>query len=231
MSTVLYELAGRDDFRFSPPCWRVLLALAHKGLALDERVAVKFSDKSPIAFSGQDRIPVFADGDTWVADSFEIACYLEDAYPDRPSLFGGDSGRATARFVNEWTQDILVGHLVSILVRDELDHVHPDDREYFRKTREERFGRSLEDVQAGRENRVQEFSDRLAPLRTALGAQNFICGEAPAYADHIVFGLFQFPRCISTFPLIKRDDPIYAWRERMLDLFDGLARRAPGYSV
>ena len=207
------------------------MALAHKGLTADERIAVKFSDKSPIAFSGQERIPVLSDGDTWVADSFEIACYLEDAYPDRPSLFDGNQGRAMARFVNEWVHDLLVPGLVTMLVRDEWDHVHADDRDCFRQVREERFGDTLENLQAGRDHRVHEFRERLTPLRATLGAQPFLCGKSPAYADYIVFCLFQFPRCVSAFPFIEKDDPIYAWRETMLDLFDGLARQAPGYPV
>ena len=231
MTLVLYELAGRDDFRFSPPCWRTLMALAHKGLTADERIPVKFSDKSAIAFSAQDRVPVLSDGETWVADSFEIACYLEDAYPDRPSLFDGNQGRAMARFVDEWVQDLLVPGLVTMLVFDEWDHAHPDDREIFRNVREERFGDTLENLQAGRDQRVHEFRERLKPLRATLGAQPFLCGKSPAYADYIVFGLFQFPRCVSAFPFIEKDDPIYAWREIMLDLFDGMARRAPGYEA
>jgi hypothetical protein len=28
---------------------------------------------------------------------------------------------------------------------------------------------------------------------------------------------------------LEASDPIAAWRERMLDLFDGLARKNPGY--
>lgn len=231
MSLILYDLAARNDVRFSPPCWRTYMALAHKGLTPDERVPVKFNDKSPIAFSGQDRIPVLVDGDRWVADSFEIACYLEDAYPDRPSLFGGDGGRAVARFINDWVQNLQAPQLLTMVIRDELDHVHPDDRETFRRTREQRFGDTLENLQAGREDRVIEFRQHLAPLRATLSTQSYLCGDMPAYADYIVFGMFQFPRCISTFPLIEKDDPLYAWRERMLDLFDGMARQAPGYPV
>jgi hypothetical protein len=41
-----------------------------------------------------------------------------------------------------------------------------------------------------------------------------------------VYGSFQWPRCISSFALIEADDPIFAWRERMLDAFDGLGRKA-----
>ena len=47
-----------------------------------------------------------------------------------------------------------------------------------------------------------------------------------ADADYIVFGSFQWARCVSSFALVAADDPIAAWRDRLLDAFDGLARRA-----
>ena len=56
-----------------------------------------------------------------------------------------------------------------------------------------------------------------------------ICGAAPCYADYVVFGAFQWARGISDFALLAADDPIQAWRRRLLDMFDGLARQAPGY--
>jgi glutathione S-transferase len=34
-------------------------------------------------------------------------------------------------------------------------------------------------------------------------------------------------RTISDFALLDDDDPIAAWRDRMLDLFEGLARKNP----
>ena len=46
-----------------------------------------------------------------------------------------------------------------------------------------------------------------------------------------MFGGFQWARAISAFRLLKEDDPIYAWRETLLDAFGGMARRAPGYPV
>jgi hypothetical protein len=36
---------------------------------------------------------------------------------------------------------------------------------------------------------------------------------------------------ISPFKLLEADDPIYHWRERLLDAFDGLARKSPGFPV
>ena len=50
--------------------------------------------------------------------------------------------------------------------------------------------------------------------------------EAPAYPDYILFGSLMWPRTISTLELLDKDDVVYAWRERMLDLFDGMGRKA-----
>jgi glutathione S-transferase len=46
-----------------------------------------------------------------------------------------------------------------------------------------------------------------------------------------VFGAFQWSRAISPFKLLETDDPIHGWRERLLDAFDGLARKSPGFPV
>jgi glutathione S-transferase len=71
----------------------------------------------------------------------------------------------------------------------------------------------------------------LDPVRTVLAAQPYFGGEGPAYADYAVFGCFQWARCISSFPLLLRDDPIWAWRERLLSAFDGFAGKSLGYAV
>jgi glutathione S-transferase len=222
----LYDLAGADpNLRFSPYCWRAKFALAHKGLAV-ETIPWRFTEKEAIAFSGQDRVPVLVDGGKTVADSWAIACYLDDAYPDRPSLFGGPAARAGTRFLNSWADTVLNPGIVRFVVADIFKVIHPTDRDYFRTSREKRFGMSIEAYGADRDKHVAAFRQNLAPVRTALAAQPYLAGERPAYADYIVFGGFQWARCISTFPLLEADDPIAAWRDRMLDACDGLARRA-----
>jgi hypothetical protein len=98
----LFDLAGAgSNRRFSPYCWHTKLALAHKGLTV-EAIPWHFTDKDAIAMSGQGRVPVLLDGDKVVSDSWTIAEYLEDAYPDRPSLIGwrGRSGERQASDVH-----------------------------------------------------------------------------------------------------------------------------------
>ena len=46
-----------------------------------------------------------------------------------------------------------------------------------------------------------------------------------------MFGGFQWARAISPFQLLKPEDPVYAWREKLLDAFEGMARKSVGYPV
>jgi glutathione S-transferase len=227
MPIVLYDLAGADSaLRFSPYCWRTRMALAHKGLDA-ETVPWRFTDKDAIAFSGQGRVPVIRDGEMVVADSWAIACYLEALYPERPSLFGGSTGQAHAWLVNTWADSAVLGPAARLIVRDIFDIIDPKDRDYFRSSREKRFETTLEAVQAdGRDNHVVAFRDSLTPARLVLRAQPWLGGAAPSYADHILFGTLQWPRCVSRFEMLAPDDPVQGWFERVLDLYGGLGRSA-----
>ena len=94
----LYDLAGADlERRFSPCCWRIKLALMHKGLPFDT-IPWRFIGEKAIAFSGQRRVPVLIDGDQDVFNSWTIANYLKDRHPDRPCCFVAIGGRSVTRF-------------------------------------------------------------------------------------------------------------------------------------
>src|SRR3989442_944806 len=122
MAIKLYDLAGaEDDRRFSPYCWRVKMALKHKGLDF-ETVAWRFTEKEAIAPYQSTTVPVL----------------------------------------------------------------------------------------------VQNA---------------FISGNGPGFADYILFGTFQWARAVSPTRLLEPDDPLYAWRERLLKLHDGYAWKAKGYPV
>ena len=165
------------------------------------------------------------------SNSWAIANYLEDTYPDRPSLFGGEGGRAVGRMLNWWGDVVVIAGIFPLIIADIPLRLKPVDAAYFRKTREARFGKPLEEIMAGRDKAVEGFRKSLDPLRLTLKTQPYLGGEAPNYADYIVFGPFQWARVVSPFSLLAADDLVYAWRKRLFDAFDGMARKSPAYQV
>jgi glutathione S-transferase len=136
-----------------------------------------------------------------------------------------------ARLINWWGDIAVIGGMFPLIVADIPAHLKPVDAAYFRSTREARFGKPLEEVVAGRENSVEGFRRALEPMRLTLKTQLYLGGAAPNYADYIVFGAFQWARVVSPFKLLVESDPVRAWRERLLNAFDGMARNSPGYEV
>ena len=228
MTIVLYDLVGADDRRFSANCWRARLALAHKGLDCEVR-PTRFTAIPEIADGRQKTVPVIEDGGTVIGDSWRIAEYLEGTYAGRPSLFGGEIGRGLSRFVQCWMEGVVNPQVIRMIVLDIHDHLLPVDKAYFRASRERRFGKAPEEVQSGREDRLEGLRESLGPLRRTLGEQPFLGGESPAYADYVAFGSFQWVRAVSPLRPLETHDPLAQWFGRCLDLYDGLGRRSPGY--
>jgi glutathione S-transferase len=225
MAIVLYDLVGRDDdVRFSPHCWKVRMSLAHKGLAY-RTTPVRFIDVGKVENGASKTVPVLRDGDCVISDSFSIAEYLDVAYPHAP-LFGGEAGRSTARFIERWSQLTLHPYIGIATLMEELALLDPQSAAYFRRSREARFGHSLETRAAERAPRLMAFRVSLEPLRSMLSYQPFIGGSGPLYSDYIVFGAFQWARVTSNFQILTPDDPIRAWFDRCLDLHGGLGRSA-----
>ena len=223
MAITLYELVDGKGRRYSPYCWRIRMALAHKGLRPD--IELCWHSDRKLAFSGQSLVPVLVDGRRVVNDSWSIASYLDEAYPDRPLLMAGVQGRSFAKFLNGWTDTIIGRPLVRSLYLDIWKTLHPDaDRDEFRKRREERNGATLEALFANRDRDFDEFNRAIAPLEHLLRNQPYIAGSAPAYVDYIVFGTLQMPRRLDDIdPLSSQRIAISRWRSDMRQLFGGLA--------
>src|SRR6267143_936460 len=174
MTITLYDLAAaEEERRFSPYCWRTKMALKHKGLEF-EAVPWRFTEKNAIAFSGSKTVPVIKDGDTVVADSWNIAIYLDEAYPSRPGLMNGTEGRALTEFVNTWAFRILQPALFRVVVLDVYARVHERDKAYFRESREKRFGMTLEDFAADPAKKLADFRGVLETVRPTLIGNAFM---------------------------------------------------------
>jgi glutathione S-transferase len=162
-----------------------------------------------------------------LADSFAIALYLEQAYPERPTLFGGAGGEATARFVERWSQTQLHPFLGSAALWEIFERQDDANAAYFRESREARYGKTLEQVAAERDAHRAAFRKKLEPLRDMLSYQAFIGGASPLFADYIVFGALQWVRVMSTYEFLAPGDPVLTWLDRCLDLHGGLGRSFP----
>jgi glutathione S-transferase len=231
MSIKLWDLAGaEEDRRFSPYCWRAKMALKHKGLEF-ETIPWRFTDKEAIAFSGQKLVPVMMDGTQEVHDSWAIAVYLDQVYPQRPGLFDGTEAQTLADFFAQWTIRAVHGSLLKVVLLDLFRHLHEKDKAYFRETREKRFGMTLEEYAADPAKNLAAFRAALDPVRPVLVQNPFVCGNGPGFADYILFGPFQWARAMSPIRLLEPDDPVFAWREKLLDMHNGYARNAKGYPV
>jgi glutathione S-transferase len=223
---ILYELGGTAGRRYSLFSWRTRMALAHKGLEFESH-PVPMSDKAAIEFSGGKTVPVLRDGEAVVRDSWKIAEHLEAAYPQAPSLFGGPIGHGLCMTFNVWADRTLVPAMLPLIVADIHERIDPVDRDYFRTMMEGILKTKLEDTLAGRDKAAERLGRALDPLRAALKRQPFVCGASAAYADYIVFSVFQWARVTSPFKVIGDDDPLAAWRETLLDLHSGFARDVP----
>jgi glutathione S-transferase len=234
MGLIFHERVGLDGRRISPFSWRIRYAFAHKGLDPDV-VPTRFADVPRIrALSGQDFVPIFEDNGQVVHDSWSIACHLEDRFPDRPSLFGGASGRGAARLVNFWSDAVLGRTMRRQIYADFISCIDPGDRTYFRRSRETQLGMTLEQYCADREAALPDLLQGCAPLERTLSEQPFLAGPAPAYVDYIVFSVFQWARIGSPRDVLSgaaNMDAMRAWRTRMVSLYDHLGDRFAGYPM
>ena len=94
----LYDLQLASGCTISPFVWRTKYALRHKGFDMDI-VPGGFTGIMERTGGRSERVPVIVDSGKWVLDSWVIAEYLDETYPDRPALFEGPSMKAMLRFL------------------------------------------------------------------------------------------------------------------------------------
>ena len=219
----LFELVGCDkDNGFSPFVWRTKLALAHKGLEA-ELVPLHFSEiRNTLEFSGSKTVPVLEDGDNVISDSWDIACYLEENYSDKPSLFGGDAAKVGLNLLSLQIGKSLLMPLFKTIAADIHDLLHDMDKDYFRKSREQRIGCSIEEAAEDFKTPLKLFKGNLWPYSQHLKSEDFLAGAAPAYSDYMLYSTFLWARGSSMKKIVDDNDPLVDWLSRMDQLFGGL---------
>lgn len=226
---IFYDLvATTNRAALSPWCWHAKMALAHKGFDVDT-MALTFTEKDQVIAAGGKTYPLLIETDGTISDDSKAICLrLEEICP-KPTLFPeGTAGLAAYDFLHRYVQTILMPTMAKMVVKDIPDVLSGADREYFIKSREARFGMSLDEFCSDRDNtRTTIFNLQLDPFRQAMQRGGYVSGDSPAMLDYLLFGQLQWARVCSPYQLLDKDDPIAPWMEKMLDLFDGLGRKTP----
>lgn len=210
---LLYDLVASDPRdRFSPFCFRVKLALAHKDLPFRSRL-VSFTDKQTIAFTEQKLVPVLVEPDgTVICDSIKILEYLERCYPQAPLLTPSD---VSFGFLRAWADRSLLAAIFKVLAPKIHALLDGADKPYFQSTREQRMGITLEALAKDESKYRRILNTTLEPLRALLQAQSCVSGAKVGAGDMLILACVLWAEGVLRAPLVPADDPISAWRERM----------------
>jgi glutathione S-transferase len=224
----LFDLQLSTGATISPFVWATKYALKHKGFDI-EIVPGGFTGIRERTQGFHDRVPVIVDDGRWIKDSWEIAEYLDEKYPERPMLLGGDSMKVLTKFIDSWIWATAIRPWFSCYILDYHNLSLPQDQPYVRESRQTLFlgGRKLEEVQAGREERLPLVPPQLELLRQLLKQTPWLGGERPNYADYRVLACFQWVASVATIPPLHADDSLRDYLDRGFDLYDGLGRH-PG---
>jgi glutathione S-transferase len=226
----LFDLVLASGCTISPFVWRTKYALKHKGFDI-ELVPNGFTGIKALTEGRSERLPVIVDDGEWVIDSWKIAEYLDAKYPDRPMLFAGDSMKVLTKFIDQWLWRTAIRVWIGCYILDYHDLSMPRDHAYVRESRERILGGRLEEVQAGREERLALVPPNLEPLRVLLKETPWLGGNQPNYADYCILAVFLWAASVAKVPPLHDDDPLRDYIDRGFDLYGGLGRHPGMYTL
>ncbi|KAI8150169.1 hypothetical protein BJV82DRAFT_586109 [Fennellomyces sp. T-0311] len=179
---ILYDirLPGDPELIWSPNTSKTRYALNYKGIPYkviwltypevrSEIPKITKSDRAPT-------VPVIVDllhGDKVIQDSWKIAKYLEEAYPNTPSLFNSNAG--VHLFFHNYLTDNLLWVIVRLTVLSLMDKTD-EDKDYFRRTREDFLGMTLEEYAGDEEGNGKQMTAYLEPIGKVFKVYPYISG-------------------------------------------------------
>lgn len=221
-----FDLALSHGATISPFVWATKYAIAHKGLEM-EVVPGGFTGIMERTGGKSERLPAIVDDGEWVLDSWLIAEHLDAKYPDRPTLIGDPSVKVLTQFIETWLWQTAISPWMTCYIKNYRDWSVPEDHAYVTESRERMFGRKIEDIIVGREDRLPQVPPMLELLRGILKEHKWLGGESPNYADYRALAVFLFCASVADTPPLTADDPLRDWIDRGFDLYGGLGRH-PG---
>jgi glutathione S-transferase len=214
----LYELAGKNDLRFSPPCWNVKLCLLYKNIDF-ETVAVGFSEKNKILFSNQQLVPVLKHQNGHISDSWNIINWLDENY-ENPKLFVNETSKNFSHFLYLWTSRQILPILFKIIAHEIPNILEGDDLDHYIVTREERIKGPITKFVPVISDSIKKFRNLINPMRSLIQKNGFISGSNPGIEDFIFFGNFKWVYTCSSCNLLDKEDEIFQWYKKINQIFN-----------
>lgn len=223
-----FDLQHASGCTTSPFVWATKYALKHKGFDLDV-VNGGFTGILDRTGGRSERLPVIVDDGHWVLDSWLIAEYLDEKYPDRPTLIGDPAVKQLTQFLETWLWKTAVSVWARAFAVQYRDRCFPEDIPYIVDSRRRMWGAPMEELIVGREDKLAQVSPELELLRGVLRESPWLGGESPNYADYRALAVFLWCASVADTPPLAADDPLRDWVDRGFDLYGGLGR-IPGMS-
>lgn len=206
---ILYERAGADGLCPSPVCWRTRIALALKGVEAERR-PMRFADVEQLAATtGSRTVPVLAVDGRMIVDSDAIAAHLDTMAPSGPQLMAGDAATVGADLERE-----LGARIGPLVGADFLRRLLPEDRDYFKQSREARYGRSFEELETLRAGLELDLAFSLGRLEPQLEANRYLGGDEIAWPDIVVYSYVAWIAFASPRSMPELVNPVRTWFER-----------------
>jgi len=224
MPLQLHELAAEDTaIKFSPFVWRARMALLHKGLDF-ESVVWQFKDRDKTEHK---MVPAIYDEGKMISDSWEIAKYLDEKYPDRPTLINGSQGEAHCQLVNAIVNTQVFGACAAMALYPVSRILDDESAGYFIPAREAKFGKKLSDLNnPDQEAAKASLAKMLTCFELTLKTSDYIGGDTPTYADYILFGPLKWIDVVAYRPVDETSNT-GKWFDRISSLYGGNAANAP----
>lgn len=180
---ILYERLGAGNLCPSPIGYRVRIALALKGMDC-ERVPMRFADVDRLeAETGSRTCPAMVDGEARFGDSASIVRHLDAVQPARPVFRDEDRTFDLASIEREF--GFRAAKVISPWF---VERLCPEDRDYFRTSREERFGMTFAELVAHRSASELDLAFTVGRLAGRLDRTPFFSGNEPGFFDAVIYG-------------------------------------------
>ncbi|GAA5994133.1 hypothetical protein JCM5350_000575 [Sporobolomyces pararoseus] len=214
---IFYDLvpAPGSKLFYSPNTMKTRLSLAHKGVPFETK-AVTYSDTRTWLKekTGFERVfcPLIElpDG-KFIMDSWKIAEWLDEAYPDAPSLFQPDSetpidaGSPSLTLAKNFawmfsdgfgSSDSQWSTFVELASEPLRQLMEPEVAEYFSSDAKNGQGAWAAMLAKDQNNLLEHAKSSLFPLDSTLSRTDYLTGNNPGYVDYIAYGRYIMMRSV-----------------------------------